>query len=94
MRHLLGFKNMGKTGMQVVIDSANNNNNNNCFDTVNIFVVSLDAKYVGVVIGKTNDKIVAISQECEAHYRFEIPKCMLIVIERRIITTSINKEVI
>jgi hypothetical protein len=52
--------------------------------------VSLDDKYVGVVIGETNDKIVVISEECETHDRFEIPKCKIMMIS----SPSINKRMI
>ena len=52
-------------------------------------VVWLDDKYVGVVFGETSDKILVVSEESEAHNRFEIPKCKVIMW-----SPSINKRII
>ena len=57
-------------------------------DSQNI-VVSLDDKYVGVILEEINDKILVTSDESEDHNRFEIPKCKIIMT-----TSSINKRMI
>ena len=70
--------------MQTVVPL--NKSNSNYYSTD--IVVSLDDKYVGVVIGETNDKISVVSEPCEAHDRFEIPKCKIMMIS----SSSINKK--
>ena len=72
--------------MQVV--APLNNCDNNYFSTD--IVVSLDDKYVGVVSGETSDKILVVSEEYEAHNRFEIPKCKIMMMS----SPSINKRMI
>ena len=64
--------------------------NSNCYSSTDI-VVSLDDKYVGVVSGETNDKIVVISEGRKDHDRFEIPKCKIMMISS---SPSINKRMI
>ena len=54
------------------------NNCNNNYLNRNL-VVSLDDKHVGVIFKETGDKIVVISEESEAHNRFEIPECKVIM---------------
>ena len=61
--------------MQIVTQLNNCDNN---YPSRNI-VVSLDDKYVGVVLEKTSDKIIVISDESESHNRFEIPGCKIIM---------------
>jgi hypothetical protein len=72
--------------MQAVVPL--NTCNSNYYSTD--IAMSLDDKYVGVVIAETIDKIVVLSEECEAHYRFEIPKCKIMMIS----SSSINKRMI
>ena len=62
--------------------------NNTSYLNRNI-VVSLDDKYVGVVFEGTIDKILVISEESEAHDRFEISKCKITMWP-----PSINKKMI
>ena len=64
------------------------NNCNNNYLNRNL-VVSLDDKYVGVIFEETSDKILVVSEESEAHNRFEIPKCKVIMW-----SPSINKRII
>jgi hypothetical protein len=71
--------------MQIVTPLYNCSNN---YVSKNI-VVSLDDKYVGVILEETNDKILVTSDESEDHNRFEIPKCKIIMT-----TSSINKRMI
>jgi hypothetical protein len=54
------------------------NNCNNNYLNQNI-VVSLDDKYVGIIFEETSDKILVKSEESEAHNRFEIPKCKIMM---------------
>ena len=72
--------------MQTVVPL--NKSNSNYYSTD--IVVSLDDKHVGVVIGETDDKIIVVSEPCEAHDRFEIPKCKIMMIS----SPSINKRMI
>jgi hypothetical protein len=64
--------------------------NSDYYSNTNI-AVSLDDKYIGVVNGETNDKIVVISEERKDHNRFEIPKCKIMMISS---SPSINKRMI
>jgi hypothetical protein len=64
--------------------------NSNYYSSTDI-AVSLDDKYVGVVSGETNDKIVVISEERKDHNRFEIPKCKVMIISS---SPSSNKRMI
>ena len=64
------------------------NNCNNNYLNRNL-VVWLDDKYVGVIFEETSDKILVVSEESEAHNRFEIPKCKVIMW-----SPSINKRII
>ncbi|HET7391198.1 MAG TPA: hypothetical protein VFJ51_10275 [Nitrososphaeraceae archaeon] len=72
--------------MQAVVPL--NTSNSNYYSTD--IVVSLDDKYVGFVIGESSDKIIVLSEEREAHDRFEIPKCKIMIIS----SPSINKRMI
>jgi hypothetical protein len=72
--------------MQAIVPLNTCNSNYYSID----IAVSLDDKYVGVVIAETSDKIVVLSEECEAHDRFEIPKCKIMMIS----SPSINKRMI
>jgi len=66
MRCLLPLRNKEKNkNMQAVAQL--NTCNSNYYSTD--IAVSLDDKYVGVVIGQNNNKIVVLSEECEAHNR-------------------------
>jgi hypothetical protein len=86
MRYLLGLRNKGKNrNMQIVTPLYNCCDN---YVSKNI-VVSLDDKYVGVILEETNDKILVTSDESEDHNRFEIPKCKIIMT-----ASSINKRMI
>jgi hypothetical protein len=67
-----------------------NTRNSNYYSNTDI-AVSLDDKYVGVVSGETNDKIVVISEERKDDNRFEIPKCKIMMISS---SPSINKRMI
>ena len=64
--------------------------NSNYYSSTDI-AVSLDDKYVGVVSGETNDKLVIISEERKDHDRFEIPKCKIMMISP---SPSSNKRMI
>lgn len=64
--------------------------NNNYYSSTDI-AVSLDDKYVGVVSGETNDKIVVISEDRKDNNRFEIPKCKIMMISP---SSSTNKRII
>lgn len=74
--------------MQVVTKLNNCSNN---YLNRNI-VISLDDKYVGVVSEETSDKILVISEGCEAQNRFEMPKCKVMMMSSP--SSSINKRMI
>jgi len=73
--------------MQTVTPLNNYDNNTNYLNR-NI-VVSLDDKYVGVFFEETIDKILVISEKSQAHDRFEIPNCKIMMWP-----PSINKKMI